>query len=50
MLNTEDSIALFAPLHPPPPSLATPPSDEVDVLVGWGGAFVKVLVGRSVSV
>lgn len=57
-------MELFAPLHPPPlsppespppssPSLATPlspPSDEVAVLVGFGGAFVKVLVGSGVSV
>ncbi len=57
ILNTEDSMELFAPLHPSPPSpppsppsLATPPSDEVGVLEGLGAVFVKVLVGRGVSV
>ncbi len=51
MLNTDDSMALFAPLHsPPPPSLATPPSEVAGVLVGLRTAIVKVLVGRGVSV
>jgi hypothetical protein len=52
-------MELFAPLHPPPPSpppsltgppSPPPPSEEVGVLVGLGGAFVKVLVGRGVFV
>ncbi|MDO9120627.1 MAG: hypothetical protein Q7U31_02495, partial [Anaerolineaceae bacterium] len=55
MLNTADSMELFAPLHPPPLSPPdspppSPPSNEDVVLVGLGAAFVKVLVGRGVSV
>lgn len=38
-------MELFAPLHPPPP-----PSEEICVLAGMGVDFVKVLVGRGVSV